>query len=346
MAEYTPIGALIGGEAIAQTEILRDETQALRDEAAAFGGTNNSQVATFVTAPGPARNAVTSLVNDTVEPLLANAGLNVVYFEGDPLYPRPDTTSAVLWVGEVDPINRIAGDIVFIASALPEPGTLDDLSGLVARWRADDLTLIGAPVASLPSRAGSSGVALTQATGSSQPILLESTEFGGRKVLRFAASSSQFMTYVLDSLPMPYTVFAVYKLSNANARVYSGQTTGNYGGLGNDSAGTLLRINTAGSPQNGVTSPYSITSGPRIAAAVYQSADARLYNHSLTAVSGSLAGLATTGVMSTQYVGRGPGGNYGNLDLAELIIVSGNMAHDDVVNVIGELANRYGLVVT
>ncbi|WP_066038644.1 fibronectin type III domain-containing protein [Herbiconiux solani] len=66
-----------------QTRELRDETAGLvddaqqaRDEAAAFGGTNNAQVAGMLTGAGPSRDALNSTIQQSVGPLVSEAIAN------------------------------------------------------------------------------------------------------------------------------------------------------------------------------------------------------------------------------------------------------------------------------
>ena len=66
---------------------------------------------------------------------VASEALVIVYHSTDASYPRPVGASTVMWVGTVNPLNRIAGDIV----ALADPAPLPD----VELW-GDDFTTDGA----------------------------------------------------------------------------------------------------------------------------------------------------------------------------------------------------------
>lgn len=61
--------------------------------------------------------------------------LVIVEIKADASYPRPVTSQRVLWIGTVNPLNRIAGDFVFIAAPAPLPD--------VKLW-GDDFTTDGA----------------------------------------------------------------------------------------------------------------------------------------------------------------------------------------------------------
>jgi len=58
---------------VALVDAAADAAATSRDEAAVFGGTNNSQVAGFVTATGPTKSAIEGVMGEAVGPLVAGA---------------------------------------------------------------------------------------------------------------------------------------------------------------------------------------------------------------------------------------------------------------------------------
>jgi hypothetical protein len=310
----------------------------------------NEAIAAAVAAEGPARAALDAAIGEQIEAALEDytpgAAPLIVDAGSDLSTPRPAYSGKVWWyITDPDgvPLFAIDRDEVFPYEDLPVPDPtafLDTYTGLLSRWRADDLSASSGSIATVPSRAGSAAVALT--APAAQPTL---ETLSSHKVLKFTASASQYMQAAFAAFNSPFTVVGVIDANTAGRNPFgSGGSGASYFGMAVNGGGTTIRLNTYADLGGGVSAPWSPSTGLVAFVAVYSpgTENSRLYYNALTPVTGTTH-PSTHAVDSTFRVASSYLNTYMDLSLADLAFISGAVPDADAKTMLQALANYFGL---
>lgn len=185
--------------AVARAEAASAAAEEAAAAAAAFGTTNEEIVSSIVTAQianpeTPANSAVVDVVVDALDgftlgsvPMLVNHGDNAGF-------ARPVTERPVWWQGTVNPLNRIAGDSVFLVEAVP----VDEVIAADYFNRSDGAlgsTPIGAKAWTVFGTGAAAAVvsnrlAFTALTSGNGYVYFDSGTAAGRVTAKFATMSA------------------------------------------------------------------------------------------------------------------------------------------------------------
>jgi hypothetical protein len=192
-------------EASAAAALSAAEAAAVKDKALA----NDAGVASFLTTGVRTTSALAGVIDTQIK--ATGGGLRVVNHGSLANTPRPNITGQVLWLGEVAPTNRIAGDMYYSVSPEPVPWSPKGLS-LLAWHDAQDLTYgaDGAVVSSILDKSG--GGRHLSIKGGAGSVTLTAKGMNGFRGFNFPGTA-----YLTSTTTTPYykpiTVFLVAKLS-------------------------------------------------------------------------------------------------------------------------------------
>jgi hypothetical protein len=233
--------------------------------------------------------------------------------------------------------SHLGGGVV----AAPASHTLPT-GNLLHRYRADSVTGVadGAAVASLPALVG--GIALTQATGTSQPLYVASSAMGGKPALRWpTVQSTDYLTasgFTTHAQPVTVTVV----LSPADTAGTEGIF---YAG---SNMGILINGNKTYAAYGGTTNLVGATNsqltGPTVVTVTFNGASSTIHVNGTLTASGTSPGTSSSG--GIWYLGRTNAGSPFRGDIAELIFNNTALDATGRANVHAYVQDWYGITVS